>query len=285
MSLLYSAARALSTEKEAKMYKIFDIHTHIYPETIAEKAVTNLNHFYDFVCEGKGTLADLTASSRKAHVAGCLLLGVATNEKQVGHVNEYLAEACRANSSDDFRLLALACVHQDTKDMPRLVDEIEGMGLRGFKIHPDIQGVNIDDERLYPLYECIENRMPICFHMGDDREEYQFSTIERLLRVKKRFPKLEVLAAHLGGYRTWEKSYMLAELDRVWFDASSALWAITPERATELVHELGADRVLFGTDYPVAYATSELERFLALDLTEDERRAILYDNAARFLGL
>jgi len=87
------------------------------------------------------------------------------------------------------------------------------------------------------------------------------------------------------GYRAWEKSSLLAELDDIWFDTSSALWAMTPERATELVHELGAERVLFGTDYPVAYAKSELARFFALDLTEDERRVILYDNAARFLGL
>lgn len=267
------------------MYKIFDIHTHIYPEAIAERAVTNLNHFYDFVCEGKGTLGDISDSSKAAEVAGCLLLGVATNEKQVEHVNEYLAEACRIYTTDSFRMLALACVHQDTPDMPALADEIEKMGLRGFKIHPDIQGVNIDDERLFPLYEAIEGRMPIAFHMGDDREQYQFSTIERLLRVKKRFPKLEVLAAHLGGYRTWDKSFMLAELDNIWFDTSSALWAMSPEKASILIRELGPSRVMFGTDYPVAYASSELERFFALDLDETERRVILYDNAARFLGL
>ncbi|MBO5306097.1 MAG: amidohydrolase family protein, partial [Clostridia bacterium] len=188
--LLYSPTGVLSTEKEAKMYKIFDIHTHIYPEAIAEKAVINLNHFYDFVCEAKGTLKDITQHSDTANVAGCLLLGVATNEKQVGHVNEYLAEACRTYTTDSFRMLALACVHQDTKDMPALADEIENMGLRGFKIHPDIQRVNIDDERLYPLYEAIEGRMPICFHMGDDREEYQFSSTERLLRVKRDFQSL-----------------------------------------------------------------------------------------------
>ena len=47
----------------------------------------------------------------------------------------------------------------------------------------------------------------------------------------------------------------------------------------------GAERLAFGTDYPVAYAESELERFFALGLNEQERKAILYDNAARFLGL
>ena len=37
------------------MYKIFDVHTHTYPEKIAAKAVKNLGEFYDFVPEGDGT--------------------------------------------------------------------------------------------------------------------------------------------------------------------------------------------------------------------------------------
>ena len=267
------------------MYKIFDIHTHIYPEAIAERAVDNLNHFYNFICEAKGTLPDIAASSKNANVLGCLLLGVATNLKQVDHVNQYLAKACKDYTTEKFKMLAFGCVHQDCPDMPALVDEVEALGLKGFKIHPDIQGVNIDDKRLMPLYEAIEGRMPIYFHIGDDRDEYQFSATERLIRIKKQFPKLTVVAAHLGGYRAWDKSYKLAELDGVWFDSSSALWAITPEYATNVIHELGTDRVMFGTDYPVAYATSELERFFALGLNEQERKAILYDNAANFLGL
>ena len=267
------------------MYKIFDIHTHIYPDAIAEKAVVNLNRFYNFICEGKGTLGDITESSKIGNVLGCLLLGVATNEKQVAHVNEYLAQACRDYTNQSFRLLAFGCVHQDCQNMSSLVDNVEALGLRGFKIHPDIQGVNIDDTRLFPLYEAIEGRMPIYFHMGDDRDEYQFSSTERLLHIKKRFPNLTVVAAHLGGYRSWEKAFMLADLDCIWFDSSSALWAISPEYATEIIHNLGAERVMFGTDYPVAYAKSELERFLKLGLTEQERQLILYDNAAKFLDL
>ena len=267
------------------MYKIFDIHTHIYPEAIAERAVDNLNRFYSFVCEAKGTLPDIDKSSKQANVLGCLLLGVATNQKQMGSVNEYLAKACADYTTDNFKMLAFGCVHQDCENMAALADEVEKLGLKGFKIHPDIQRVNIDDERLFPLYEAIEGRLPIYFHIGDDRDEYQFSSTERLIRVMKQFPKLTVVAAHLGGYRTWHKISVFKEFDNVLFDTSSALWAMSPEYATDIIHELGADKVMFGTDYPVAYAESELERFFALGLNEQERKAILYDNAARFLGL
>lgn len=60
---------------------------------------------------------------------------------------------------------------------------------------------------------------------------------------------------------------------------------MTPDYAGELIHCLGIDRVMFGTDYPVKVYATELARFFAVDLTEEERTAILYDNAARFLGL
>ncbi len=265
--------------------KFFDIHTHIYPDAIAGKAVNNLNAFYSFVCAGKGTADDLIPAEKEAHSAGCLILGVATAPKQVSHVNTFLSLLCRTQTTDSFQVRAFGCIHQDSENIPAIVDDIEKQGLCGVKLHPDIQGVNIDDNRLMPLYECMEGRMPVAFHMGDDREEYRFSTAERLVRIKKRFPKLEVIAAHLGGYRAWQDSTLLADLDGIYFDTSSTLWAMPPSEATRLIHLLGTSRTLFGTDYPVAYPAEELARFDALDLSEAERSAILYNNAARLLAL
>ena len=55
------------------MYKIFDVHTHTYPEAIAEKAVTALGKFYDFVPEGKGIYRELEQIGTEAKVSGFLL--------------------------------------------------------------------------------------------------------------------------------------------------------------------------------------------------------------------
>ena len=65
------------------MYKIFDIHTHTYPEAISEKAVRALNAFYEFVSEGDGTYKGLTRGAKDAGVEGFLLFSVATNAHQV----------------------------------------------------------------------------------------------------------------------------------------------------------------------------------------------------------
>lgn len=56
-------------------------------------------------------------------------------------------------------------------------------------------------------------------------------------------------------------------------------------QAVEMIRTIGADRVLFGTDYPWVDPMGDIERIRSLNLTEEERRKILGENAARLLGL
>ena len=53
----------------------------------------------------------------------------------------------------------------------------------------------------------------------------------------------------------------------------------------EIIRSYGAERVFFGTDFPMWVPKEEMERFDALDLTDDEREMILHKNAERFFGL
>ena len=139
---------------------------------------------------------------------------------------------------------------------------------------------------MFELCEIIEGRIPLYLHMGDNRPQYRYSEPRKLSRLLERFPKLEVVAAHLGGYMAWDEAVAeLAGRPNVWYDTSSALWAMTPERAVELIHAYGSDRVMFGTDYPVKNLDDELSRFMRLELSEPEREDILYNNAKRFLKI
>lgn len=268
------------------MYKIFDIHTHTYPEKIADRAVTSLNAFYEFVCEGKGTYADLADNSKTHGVVGMLLFSVATNAHQVEKVNDSIAALAKKSREEGFETVGFMGMHQDFPDFAAEVDRAEGLGLRGIKIHPDIQGVDVDSPRMMELCEIIEGRMPLYLHMGDPRPQYRFSEPRKLTRLLERFPKLEVVAAHLGGYGVSDEAIeYLAGRPNVWYDTSSAIWSMTPERAQYIIHKLGTDRVMFGTDYPVKNIEGEIERFMKIDLTEKEREDIFYNNAKRFLKI
>ncbi len=269
------------------MYKIFDIHTHTYPSALAERATDNLGKFYDFHVEGAGTVDDLMHSSEEADISGFLILGVATNARQVKRVNESIASDIRLAREARFHAYGFAGMHQDTPNFSEELDYAVSLGLSGVKLHPDIQRVDINDERFMPLYSELERRgLPLYLHMGDDRAEYRYSEPEKLARVLDRFPGLTVFAAHFGGYKAWEEAIpSLAGRENVYYDCSSALWAMTSEYARTLIDAFGVDKIMFGTDYPVKRSQEYLDLFMKLNLTEDERHAILWQNAADFFGI
>ncbi|MBP5206943.1 MAG: amidohydrolase family protein, partial [Clostridia bacterium] len=240
--------------------------------------------FYDFVPEGKGTYADMTENDRKSGVNGFLLLCVATNAHQIRRANEAVADAVKRGRDDGFEAYGFGGMHP-CDNMEEEISFCLDAGLSGIKIHPDIQGVDIDDPRLFPLYEEAEDRFPVYFHMGDDRPQYRFSSPDRLARIMKLFPRLTVAAAHFGGYKASDEALeYLTGSDRIFFDTSSALWAMTCERAELMISRLGVSRVMFGTDSPIMLPETELPRFYRLRLTEKEREDVLYNNAKAFLS-
>lgn len=266
-------------------YKILDMHTHTYPEAIAEKACIGLENFYHFVTHGKGTYADLEAQAGDCGVVGFLLFSVATNPHQVQKVNDSIASLTELSCSHGFESIGFMGIHQDYPDFKAEINRCEAMGLKGIKIHPDIQEIDIDDPRMLELCSVIEGRMPLFLHVGDDRPQYQYSHPAKLARVMDMFPNLTVVAAHLGGYKAWEDArHYLFGRDNLWYDCSSALWAMTPEKAEEIIRGCGTDRVMFGTDYPVVNLQEYIDLFMKIHFTEEERNMIFYDNAKRFIA-
>ena len=264
--------------------RIFDIHTHVYPDAIADKAVTALNNFYNFTCEGNGRLNDLISSEREAGIAGFLLLGVATNAHQVKAVNDSIAEDIKTARSLGFEAFGFAGMHQDFADKSAEGGRVLALGLSGFKIHPDIQGADIDNPRFFDLYTFCEGRIPVYFHIGDDRDKYCYSKLDKLYRLAEKFPKLKFCAAHLGGYLDHELALELGRHENAWYDCSSSLWNTELSKIYRLFEKLGVDRIMFGTDYPCKYGKNELERFSALGLDAEATRRVLWDNAMEFLG-
>ena len=61
--------------------------------------------------------------------------------------------------------------------------------------------------------------------------------------------------------------------------------ASVSEKAVEIIRAYGTDRTFYGCDYPMWNPKEELERFLALPLTDKEREDILWNNAANMFGL
>ena len=158
------------------------------------------------------------------------------------------------------------------------------LGLKGIKLHPDFQHFNIDAPEAFPIYEAAEGRLPILIHMGDGR--YEYSRPCRLLNVVKQFPKLVVIAAHLGGYQRWDEAEALSGYlgnPNIYIDTCSSIQFIPKERSVKIIRSHGVDNVFWGTDFPMWDHEKELNRFLGLGLTEEEKEKILWKNAENFV--
>lgn len=261
--------------------EFFDIHTHIYPDDIARKAAESVQKFYGIGGEGDmdGTAGTLLERGKAAGISRFLILPVAIRPDRVQGINDYIAAQTRAHRE----FVGFGTVHARMEGLLEEVERIAALGLRGVKMHPDSQKFPIDDPALFPMYETLRGKLPVMLHMGDHR--YDYSQPARLRRVLELFPGLQVIAAHFGGYSVYEEAFQQLRDKNCIFDTSSSLMFLEPGRAEKYINAYGAERMAFGTDYPMWDPVEERKRFDTLRLTDAQKEQIASGTAKRFLGL
>jgi uncharacterized protein len=257
---------------------IIDFHTHVFPDGIAQKASDNIGKFYDMPTRFDGTLSTLLRIGKKAGVERFVVHSVATSPNQTASINGFIAGLCRENPG----VSGFATIHPDQEDMVGEIERALESGLKGVKIHSDMQKVALNDPRLFALYDLIQGRVPLLMHTGDNRFDY--SNPNRLIRVLDAFPKLTVIGAHFGGWSVWQEAAEALKGRDIYVDCSSSFYALSPEEALRLIRGYGAQRVLFGSDYPMWNPGVELEYLYKLNLTNAEMELILHENAERLLS-
>ncbi len=261
-------------------YEIIDAHAHIFPEKIAENATVNIGRFYDLPMESCGFSKKLIESGSKVGVSRYLVCSTATTPHQINSINKFIGRECKANPC----FFGLGTTHPNSENLEADIEQIKSLGLHGVKLHPDFQEFDADSPEAFKIYELIENDLPLLIHCGDPR--YNYSAPKRIANIHKNFPKLRLIAAHLGGYQRWDEAEECLEgSEYVKFDVSSSMAFMTPERAAHLVRKYGVENCFFGSDFPMWSHEEELERFLALGFTEAENRRILSDNFKEFMGI
>lgn len=260
--------------------KIIDIHTHIYPDAIAQKATDSIKTFYGLGGGGmNGTVSMLLQRGKEAGISRFVILPVAVRPDRTRHVNDFILQ--QLPQHEEF--IGFGTVHAAMEDIAGEAEYIMDKGLRGIKMHPDTQEFTIDDPRLFPMYEAIEGRIPVILHMGDRR--YDFSQPSRLRHVLELFPRLQAIAAHFGGYGMYEEAYgQLKDKDCI-FDISSSMMFMEDGVAEKYINMYGAKRMAYGTDYPLWDPVKEVAAFKRLKLTDDQFEQIAHKTAEAFLGL
>lgn len=264
---------------EAILLELIDFHCHIYPDAVADKAAQSIRDFYEI---GGGNLAgtvdNLLTYGKSAGISRYVVLPVSLKPERTQHINDFIVSQVAQHPE----FTGFGTIHAAMDSIMDETQRIMDLGLKGIKMHPDSQVFAIDDPRLLPVYEQIQGKLTVMLHMGDHR--YDYSHPVRLRRVLELFPRLDVVAAHFGGYSMYKTAYELLNDKNCMFDVSSSLMFMPDGEAEKYIRAYGAERMLFGTDFPLWNPVEETQRFLQLKLTDGEFEQIGSKTALRVLG-
>ena len=259
---------------------LIDVHTHVYPPAIARKAAASIREFYQLgTDEMDGTVQTLLEKGDEAGIDRFVILPVAVRPDRTRHINDFILEQVALQP----RFIGFGTIHAAMENIADEAKYIMDQNLKGIKMHPDTQEFFIDDPRLFPAYEEIQGRIPVILHMGDVR--YDYSHPRRLRHIMEQFPKLQVIAAHFGGYGMYETAYELLHDKDCIFDVSSSMMFMEEGVAEKYIRMYGTERMAFGTDYPLWDPVKETKRFLELKLTDEEFEQIGHKTIEAFLNL
>jgi predicted TIM-barrel fold metal-dependent hydrolase len=262
---------------------VIDFHAHIYTDEMAPKAISSVKRRMGVRVPGLGTVSDLRDSMAKAGVEKSIVLPLAPLPKHVAPTNDFFL-ATAGNGS----LVPFGAIHPFQPDIEEELDRLIAAGVKGVKAVPFMQRFYPDDPRCDRLYEAVEEReMVLLLHAGkvpEDLPEF-FGTPDRFARMVERHPDLVVVLAHLGGWEMWSgvRKHLIPAGENVYFDTAYISPSLTSEEACDLICEIGADRVLFGTDYPWTDQAEEIEFVGEMDLSDRGKRLILSENAKKLL--
>ena len=262
---------------------IIDFHTHNFPDKIAASVIAKLESTGSMKASTDGTLDGLKKSMHKAGIDISVVLPVITSPKQFDSVNRYAAET---NGKDG--IISFGGIHPDNEDIEDKLNYIKSLGLAGIKIHPDYQGVYIDDERYIRIISyAVSIGLYVTTHAGFDPAfpDIIRCTPERALNMLdkvyggKEPDKPRIILAHLGSLDETNKVIDMIAGKNVYLDTAVMLDRLPEEKILRLIRKHGTDKILFATDCPWADQTKFVNIINSLNLTDTERELITHKNA------
>ena len=275
---------------------IIDCHTHAFSKKIADKAVAQLIEYYQLPTSYGGTFADLCTQANAASLDALVLLVAATRPDQVRPANDWILSLIAQSPRQmlaRYQLTHIPCIipfgafHPDDEHWLEEVGRLRAAGIRGIKLHPEFQGIDLADRRLDAFFEEVQHDFFLMIHVGDPKVSADnLSTPGKLATILDRFPALTLIAAHMGGYCFWEEACERLAGRRLFLDTSSAIAYMDTPMIKRIIEKHGSERILFGSDYPLRSSSEELATLERLHwLTASQRDAICGGNAAALFGI
>lgn len=264
---------------------VIDFHTHIFPDKIAARTIEHLEKVGGITAATDGTLNGLLSSMERCGVDMSVILPVATKPSQFESIQTF---AKSVNEQYQGRLISFGGIHPDCEDYKKELDTIKAMGFKGIKIHPDYQGVMIDDLRFMRIIEyASELGLIILTHAGIDigLPEPVHCSPKKMRKVLDEIRPEKMVLAHFGGWSQWDEVYEYLAGENIWLDTAFIYDYISKEQFFRILEKHGSDKILFATDSPWSDMAKGIDWIRELRLPQTVTDNILSGNAKRLLEI
>lgn len=260
---------------------IVDAHAHVWPDHIAPRVLAarpvGLDPRFD------GTVDGLRRTMDSAGIDRALTLAIADRPEHVARTNEFIG------SVDRSRFVPFGTVHPQLSDEDNL-RHLRDNGIPGVKLHPLFQSLSLGDPRVVDLLRCLAGAgIVVITHAGagGDEAANERGAPRHVRALVDAIPTLRLIACHYGGY------HRLAEAEDSVIGSRALLETSWPPTVADLdrgrlrdyIARHGAERVVFGSDWPMTDPAAEIAAIRALGLSTSDEAAVLGGNLARLLDL
>jgi predicted TIM-barrel fold metal-dependent hydrolase len=295
---------------------IIDSHAHIFPpDVIARRAALIAEEpafaeIYGDAAAKMATAEDLLASMDEAGVDRSVIVNFAWHtEALVDETNAYIIEeAARSNG----RLIPFVSVYfgenagahgrAETDDAPAIarndvrskIRRLATAGARGIgELRPENSGYNLanSDEADLLAWAAAAFDLPVLVHasepVGHAYPGKRGLALDALYAFARAQSGVTIIAAHWGGGLPF---YALMPevrdaLDSMYFDTAASHLLYDPAIYRRVIDLVGAEKILWASDFPLTSQAKALERTRDASLTEPEFAAISGGNVGRLLSL
>lgn len=276
-----------------------DVHTHVHRSVSGGRTAEDLDAMGVYFKTGAHAydVEQIAAYYRERSMMAVVFTvdSIAASGDEPVPSNEEIAEVAARNADAviPFASVDPARGKAGVRLARRLIEEYD---VAGFKFHPSAQAFYPNDRAAYPLYEVLaEHRRPALFHSGQTGVgagtpggggiRMKYSNPIHLDDVAADFPDMPIIIAHPSF--PWQEEALSVALHKpqVYIDLSGWSPKYFPPILVQYANTLLADRMLFGTDFPLLTPERWMADLEKTDIRDTVKPRIFKHNAIRLLGL
>jgi predicted TIM-barrel fold metal-dependent hydrolase len=278
---------------------IIDFHTHIFSPKLKEyreryiKADPCFAELYSSEKARMTTAEELIESMDDEGIGMAVVLNIGWSSHELCvETNNYILESIDRYPD---RLIGFCAVQPSAGDTAlKEIERCVKNGIRGIgEMRPDTQSFDLTDgSRTDDLADLLIRKNLIFLVHSSEPVGHLYQgkgsvTPDRLYPFISRYPELTVVAAHWGGGLPFY--FLMPEVKKacknVYFDTAASPYLYDKRIYQHVITIAGADKILFGTDYPLMRPKRLLNEIDSLELSTGTREMILRENAAGLLGI